>query len=69
MTSRASGPIFVSRGLFSYQIMVRARALPILETLLDRAEHHSAVRLGLLELSKSLEASQAVGSAQEHQPN
>jgi SAM-dependent methyltransferase len=60
LTRINSALIFLSRGLFSYQIMVRARALPTLETLLDRAEVHSAFRLGLLELGSNLGVSQPV---------
>ena len=60
LTWMNSALIFFSRGLFSYQIMVRARALPTLETLLDRAEAHSAFRLNLLELGSNLGVSQPV---------
>lgn len=49
--------IRLSRGLFSYQIMLRAHAEPILATLLKDAEVHSASRISLLELSRVLEAS------------
>jgi hypothetical protein len=51
--------IGVSRGLFSYQIMVRAHAQPILATLLKDAEDHSATRAGLLELNRALGESAA----------
>ena len=67
LTRINSALIYVSRGLFSYQIMVRARALPILETLLDQAEQHSAVRLGLLELSKHSGTSQPVSPVLQEQ--
>ena len=50
--------IHLSRGLFSYQIMVRARALPTLETLLGRAEAHSAFRSSLLGLGAGVAGSQ-----------
>ena len=60
LTRITSALIFLSRGLFSYQIMVRARALPTLETLLDRAEIHSAFRLSLLELGSHVGESQSV---------
>ena len=47
--------IRISRGLFSYQIMIRAHARPVLDTLLGRAEQHSAARRSLMELSRALE--------------
>jgi 2-polyprenyl-3-methyl-5-hydroxy-6-metoxy-1,4-benzoquinol methylase len=47
--------IRLSRGLFSYQIMIRARAKPVLETLLSRTEEHSAAQKSLLELSCALD--------------
>ena len=46
--------IRLSRGLFSYQIMIRANAQPVLETLLSRAEEHSRTRKNLLELSAAV---------------
>ena len=45
-----------SRGVFSYQIMMRAKAQPVLENLLKAAEDHSATRIGLLELNRAVEA-------------
>jgi glycosyltransferase involved in cell wall biosynthesis len=56
--------IGISRGLFSYQIMVRAHAQPTLETLLKDAEDHSATRVGLLELGRALGET----AAPAHQP-
>ncbi len=42
------------RSLFSYQIMIRAHAQPVLRTLLSRAEEHSQARRSLMEeLSRS----------------
>ena len=54
-----SALIKLSRGLFSYQIMVRAHAQPMLANLLKDAESHSTVRADLLQLSHSLEESAA----------
>jgi len=51
--------IHLSRGLFSYQIMVRAHAQPMLANLLKDAESHSTIRADLLQLSRSLEESAA----------
>jgi glycosyltransferase involved in cell wall biosynthesis len=42
------------RGLFSYQIMIRAHAQPVLETLLHRAEEHSEARRSLMELGAAV---------------
>ena len=50
--------IRLARGLFSYRIVIRARAKPVLETLLRQTEEHSAARRSLLELQA------AVGSAE-----
>ena len=47
--------IRLSRGLFSYQILIRAHAQPVLQTLLSSAEEHSAVRISLLELSRAVD--------------
>jgi glycosyltransferase involved in cell wall biosynthesis len=47
--------IRLSRGLFSYQIMIRARAKPVLETLLNQTEEHSATQKSLFELSFALD--------------
>jgi hypothetical protein len=52
----------VWRGLFSYQIMIRARAQPVLQTLLSRAEEHSEARLSLMELSRGVAAAGTVVS-------
>ncbi len=47
--------IRTSRGLFSYQIMIRAHATPVLEALLNRTEEYSAQQTSLLELSRAVE--------------
>ncbi len=48
--------IRVWRSLFSYQIMIRARAQPVLQSLLSRAEEHSEARRSLMELSRGVAA-------------
>ena len=47
--------IRLSRGLFSYQILIRAHAQPVLQTLLSSAEEHSAARMSLIELSRAVD--------------
>jgi glycosyltransferase involved in cell wall biosynthesis len=46
--------ILIWRSVFSYQIMVRAHAQPVLQTLLSRAEEHSDARRSLMELSRGV---------------
>ena len=59
LTAANDALIRLSRGLFAYQMMVRARALPVLETLLTRTEAHSAAQMGLLELSHAVQEAPA----------
>jgi hypothetical protein len=42
--------------------MIRARAQPVLQTLLSRAEEHSEARLSLMELSRGVAAAGTVVS-------
>jgi glycosyltransferase involved in cell wall biosynthesis len=44
--------MFLSRGLFSYQIFMRAKAKPSVERLLSRARDESRVRAGLLKAGR-----------------
>ena len=45
-------------GLFSYQIFMRVRPRPVLESLLAAAEKQSAARIDLLELHRAIESDQ-----------
>ena len=58
-----AGCIRICRGLFAYQIFMRVRPRPVLESLLEAAEEQSAARIDLLELHRAI-ASDEVSTKQ-----
>jgi hypothetical protein len=45
--------IRISRGLFSYQIFMRAKPLPLLKSLLEISQEQSSIRAAMLETAGS----------------